>query len=81
MNKKHNRKVKLSLALIAVFTIALLALIGAATWRNNAATSLEEAVRDIGKQNQMVALADSSREKFFDIGNSLVLYTATGDKK
>ena len=81
MNKKHSRKVKLSLALIAVFTIALLALIGVATWRNNAATSLEEAVRDIGKQNQMVALADSSREKFFDIGNSLVLYTATGDKK
>ena len=81
MNNRHSRKAKLNVALIAVFTVALLALIGMATWRNNAATSLEEAVRDIGKQNQAVALADSSREKFFDIGNSFRLYIATGDKK
>lgn len=81
MNKSHSRKAKLSLALIAVFTIALLALIGIATWRNNAATSLEEALRDIGKQNQNVALADSSREKFFAIGNAFRLYTVTGDKR
>jgi signal transduction histidine kinase/ActR/RegA family two-component response regulator len=52
-----------------------------ATWRNNAATSLEEAVRDLGNQNKAVALADSSREKFFDIGNSFRLYTATGEEK
>jgi signal transduction histidine kinase len=81
VNNKSSRKAKLSLALIVVFTVALLALIALATWRNSAATTLEESVNDLGQQNRTINLADNSIEKFFSIENAFRLYSATGQEQ
>lgn len=81
MKIKSSRKAKLSLILIVVFTVALLALIGLAAWRNNASLTLEEAVSDLGKQNRAINLADNSIEKFFAVENSFRLYAATGQEQ
>ena len=81
MYNKASLKAKLNLGLIVIFTVALLALIGIATWRNTATAKLEAAVRDMSRQNQAVSLADSSREKFYSVGNAFRLYSATGEEK
>lgn len=81
MNIKNSFKARLSIVLIVVFTLALLLLIGLASWRNNATSNLEQAVNHLSQQNHAINLADESIDKFFSIENSFRLYSATGQEQ